>query len=199
MPRGRVRCSARLGDAALGTQGPPPPTTDARPTAIDLGRITDGFRHRTLHRSPLTSDEPPTAIDLGRTTDGVRHRTLHRSTLTSDEPPTATDHGRATDGVRPRTHHRGPSTPDAPPRPTDSGHPTGEARPRPHDRRPLPPRRLTTKLSGPGHGPVSFDEGVRATRGRGPLQREVRRPATTRRHRNSLRPRFRAPAHVLTT
>lgn len=34
--------------------------------------------------------------------------------------------------------------------------------------------RLTTKLSGPGHGPPSYDDGEGAARGWGPLQREVR-------------------------
>ena len=40
--------------------------------------------------------------------------------------------------------------------------------------------RLTTKLSGPGHGPASYESRVSAARGRGPLQREVRRPSTAR-------------------
>ena len=35
-------------------------------------------------------------------------------------------------------------------------------------------RRLTTKLSGPGHGPVSIGSTVIAARGRGPLQRQAR-------------------------
>ena len=38
--------------------------------------------------------------------------------------------------------------------------------------------RLTTKFSGPGHGPVSYDRTESAARGRGQLQREVRRLAT---------------------
>jgi hypothetical protein len=36
------------------------------------------------------------------------------------------------------------------------------------------PHRLTTKLSGPGHGPLSYEIRQSATRGRAPLRREVR-------------------------
>ena len=36
--------------------------------------------------------------------------------------------------------------------------------------------RLRTKLDGPGHGPPSYDDEEGAARGRGPPQREDKRP-----------------------
>ncbi len=43
-------------------------------------------------------------------------------------------------------------------------------------------RRLTTKLSGPGHGSISIESTGSAARGRGPLQRQVRRRSRRIRH-----------------
>jgi hypothetical protein len=54
---------------------------------------------------------------------------------------------------------------------------------------PRPPRGLTTKLSGPGHGPMSVADGGGAARGRGPLQRQVRPVGAARPDPRRGRPR----------